>query len=266
MPAKKEKPPEQNPPVIDWRVKTLSLVRTIILKADPNIIEEIKWVKPTNPAGVPVWSCAGIICTGEKYKEVVKLTFANGASLADPHGLFNSSLDGNVRRAIDIRPGEKIAAAHLTELVQSAIVFNQTKTIKPAKSVKLLTGGNPQIAKADGEEPVRVYIAAMPGWKSELGQKLDALIAQSVPEVKKAVKWNSPFYGIEGQGWFVSFHTFTRYVKLAFFKGNLLSPLPPVKSKSPETRYLDIYEDDELDEKQLKAWFQQAAKLPGWVP
>jgi hypothetical protein len=137
---------------------------------------------------------------------------------------------------------------------------------KPGGRAVLLAGGNPQIAKADGDAPVQAYIAAMPGWKRGLGERLDALIVRAVPNVRKAVKWNSPFYGIEGQGWFLSFHVFTRYVKLTFFRGTSLRPLPPGASKSKDTRYLDIHEGDHLDEAQLAAWLQQAAALPGWVP
>jgi len=129
----------------------------------------------------------------------------------------------------------------------------------------LLSGGNPQIAKGDGDAPVQAYIAAMPAWKKDVGQKLDALIQKSVPGVKKAVKWNSPFYGIEGQGWFLSFHVFTRYVKVTFFRGTSLLPVPPGTSKHPEVRYVDVHEG-ELDEAQLKKWVKQAAKLPGWIP
>jgi len=138
--------------------------------------------------------------------------------------------------------------------------------VKKARSVKLLSGGNPQIAKADGNAPVRAYIAAMPGWKRSVGKRLDALIVRSVPNVRKAVKWNSPFYGLEGEGWFLSFHTFTHYVKVAFFRGASLRPLPPGASKSKNTRYLDIREGDELDEAQLATWVKQAAALPGWLP
>jgi hypothetical protein len=129
----------------------------------------------------------------------------------------------------------------------------------------LLSGGNPQIAKADGDAPVQAYIAAMPGWKSALGRRLDALIERTVPGVKKAVKWNSPFYGVEGQGWFLSYHCFTRYVKLTFFKGGSLRPLPPGKSKHDEVRVLDIREDEALDEAQLADWVRQAAAIPGWM-
>ncbi|HEX9803375.1 MAG TPA: DUF1801 domain-containing protein [Gammaproteobacteria bacterium] len=130
----------------------------------------------------------------------------------------------------------------------------------------LLAGGNPQIAKADGDAPVQAYIAAIPGWKRDVGRRLDALIVRTVPDVRKAVRWNSPFYGIEGQGWFLSFHCFTRYVKVAFFRGASPRPLPPGKSKHPEVRYLDIHEDDRLDEARMAAWIRQAAALPGWVP
>jgi hypothetical protein len=135
----------------------------------------------------------------------------------------------------------------------------------PAKAKpkpKLLSGGNPQIAKGDGDAPVQAYIAAMPGWKRDVGQRLDALIVRNVPKVRKAVKWNSPFYGIEGDGWFVSFHTFTKYVKVTFFRGTSLRPVPP-GGTSDEARWIDVHEDD-LDEAQLAKWIKQAAKLPGW--
>jgi hypothetical protein len=136
---------------------------------------------------------------------------------------------------------------------------------KGQNAVVLLSGGNPQIAKAEGDIPVQAYIAAMPGWKCELGKRLDALITRSVPNVRKAVKWNSPFYGIEGQGWFLGFHTFTRYVKVAFFRGASLQPAPPGSSKDPNTRYLDIHEGDKLDEAQMTSWVKQAAALPGFL-
>ena len=134
---------------------------------------------------------------------------------------------------------------------------------RAAKPVKLLSGGNPQIAKADGDAPVQAYIAAMPGWTRDLGKRLDALIVRAVPGVRKAVKWNSPMYGIEGQGWFLSFHVFTHYVKVAFFRGTSLRPVPPGESKQKEVRYLDIHEDDQLDEAQFAAWVKQASQLPG---
>ena len=135
-----------------------------------------------------------------------------------------------------------------------------------AAKAKLLSGGNPQIAKAYGDAPVQAYIAAMPGWKSDVGRHLDTLIMRTVPGVHKAVKWNSPFYGIEGQGWFLGIHCFTKYIKLAFFRGSSLRPLPPGESKSQDTRYLDIHEDDQLDEELVASWIKQASELPGWVP
>ncbi len=275
-----------------WRAETLAEVRRLIHEADPDIMEECKWIKPNNPLGVPVWSHAGIVCTGEAYNQVVKLTFARGASLEDPRGLFNSSLEGNTRRAIDIREGEVLDAEAFKALIQAAVAENlrssapksksppkagakakpgarEAKPIKVRKGEKvvLLSGGNPQIAKADGDAPVQAYIAGMPGWKRDLGKRLDALIVRNVPNVRKAVKWNSPFYGIEGQGWFLSFHVFTQYVKVTFFRGTSLQPIPPGGTpKSKDSRWIDIYEGDELDEAQMATWVKQAAALPGWVP
>jgi hypothetical protein len=134
---------------------------------------------------------------------------------------------------------------------------------KRARKPALLAGGNPQIAKADGDAPVQAYIAAMPGWKRDVGRRLDALIGRTVPEVRKAVKWNSPFYGVGDQGWFLSFHCFTKYVKVTFFRGTSLRPLPPGESKHRDVRHLDIHEDDRLDEAQLAARVKQASRLPG---
>jgi hypothetical protein len=134
-----------------------------------------------------------------------------------------------------------------------------------AATPALLAGGNPQIAKGDGDVPVKAYIAAMPGWKRDVGRRLDALIVSTVPDVRKAVKWNSPFYGIEGQGWFLSFHCFTKYVKVGFFRGTSLRPLPPGESKVKDARYLDIYEDDQFDKKLVASWIRQASRLPGWM-
>jgi hypothetical protein len=133
-------------------------------------------------------------------------------------------------------------------------------------AVVLLSGGNPQIAKADGDAPVQAYIAAMPGWKRDLGTRLDALIARNVPNVRKAVKWNSPMYGIEGQGWFLSFHVFTHYVKVTFYRGTSLRPVPPGASKHKDVRYFDIREGELDDEARMATWVKQAAALPGWVP
>ncbi len=149
---------------------------------------------------------------------------------------------------------------------KSAKVAKKAAARRVAAKPTLLAGGNPQIAKADGDAPVQAYIAAMPGWKGGVGRRLDALIVRTSPGVRKAVRWNSPFYGIEGQGWFLDFHCFTKYVKVAFFRGTSLHPVPPGESRHKEVRYLDIREDDELDEAQLATWIRQAVALPGWVP
>jgi len=132
-------------------------------------------------------------------------------------------------------------------------------TTKPV----LLSGGNPRIPKGDGDACVQAYIAAMPGWKRDVGRRLDALIARAVPGVRKAIKWNSPLYGVEGLGWFLGIHCFAKYVKVAFFRGASLRPMPPGESKQKDLRYLDIRKDDQLDEAQLAAWVMQASRLPG---
>jgi hypothetical protein len=161
-----------------------------------------------------------------------------------------------------------------TKVAKAAAKGGDAKAVKPRKTAPksqsrkvakpaLLTGGNPQIAKADGDAPVQAYIAAMPGWKRDVGRRLDALIVRTVPGVRKAVKWNSPLYGVEGQGWFLGIHTFTNYVKVAFFRGTSLRPVPPGESKSRDTRYLDIHEGEEFDGAQLAGWMKQASQLPG---
>ena len=138
---------------------------------------------------------------------------------------------------------------------------------KAAKSARrkttLLAGGNPQIAKRDGDAPVQAYIAAMPDWKADVGRRLDAIIVRAVPGVHKAVKWNTPFYGVEGRGWFLGFHCMTKYIKVAFFRGALLRPVPPGESKQKDVRYLNIYENDPFDEAQFAAWVKRASELPG---
>ena len=138
----------------------------------------------------------------------------------------------------------------------------ETEAGAAAGSPVLLSGGNPQIPKGDGDAPVQAYIAAMPGWKSEAGRRLDALVERTVPDVQKAVKWNSPFYGNPDDGWFLSIHVFTRYVKVTFFRGTSLQPVPPGKSKHPEVRYLDIHEGEAFEE-QFAQWVGQASRLPG---
>jgi len=193
-----------------WRGETLARMRALILKADPEMMEEWKW------RGTPVWSHHGIVCTGETYTKVVKLTFARGARVPDPSRLFNSSLEGNTRRAIDLHEGARVDAGEFQALVRAAVALNgppakaganakpDARKAKPSHvrdggPVVLLSGGNPQIAKADGDAPVQAYISAMPAWKRELGRRLDALIVRNAPTVHKAVKWNSPLYGIEAR-------------------------------------------------------------------
>jgi hypothetical protein len=136
------------------------------------------------------------------------------------------------------------------------------KSVKAAAKPVLLAGGNPQIAKGDGDAPVQAYIAAMPGWKRDIGRRLDAIVVHNVPDVHKAVRWNSPFYGVEGQGWFLGVHTFTNAVKVTFFKGTSLRPVPS-GGTSEEARWIDVHEDD-LDEAQMAEWVKQAAAMPGW--
>jgi hypothetical protein len=170
---------------------------------------------------------------------------------------------GNQAEKAGRKKATKIAAAK--KAVKSGKGPAKAKSRK-AEGPALLSGGNPQIAKADGNAPVQAYIAAMPGWKSEAGQRLDALIERTVPNVQKAVKWNSPLYGIEGQGWFLGVHCFAKYIKVAFFHGASLEPLPPVASKDKNTRYFHILEDQQLDETLVASWIRQASALPGWVP
>jgi hypothetical protein len=167
----------------------------------------------------------------------------------------------NSAKAAREAPGKRVAAKPARPR-KTAPKSQSRKVARPA----LLAGGNPQIAKADGDVPVQAYIAAMPGWKRHVGHRLDAVIVRTVPGVRKAVKWNSPFYGVEGQGWFLNFHTFTNYVKVAFFRGTSLRPVPPGESKHEHVRYLDIHEDDQLDDELVASWIRQAAGLPGWVP
>lgn len=253
----------------DWREEMLEKVRGVIMGAEAGVIEEVKWRKPSNGMkGVAVWShpACGIICTGEKYKKMVKLTFAKGASLEDAAGLFNASLEGGTRRAIDIGEGETVDAKGLKALVQEAVSAGGGKKAKTAKkkdAPRLLSGGNPQIAKGYGDGPVQAYIAAIPDWKREVARRIDALIERGVPKVRKAVKWNSPLYGMREGEWFMSMHCFDKYIKVAFFNGAELVPLPPVSSKQKKVRYLHVHEDGAMDEGQFVKWVRQASNLEG---
>ena len=153
----------------------------------------------------------------------------------------------------------------MLKAAMKAETATQSETVMPAKP-KLLSGGNPQIAKADGDAPVQAYIAAMPGWKQDIGRQLDALITKTVPGVQKAVRWNSPLYGVKDNGWFLGIHCLTKYVKVTFFRGLSLKPIPPGGTeKSREARWIDIYQG-QFDEKQLVVWIKQAAALLGWTP
>jgi hypothetical protein len=162
-------------------------------------------------------------------------------------------------------PGKPKAAKRTSRAVKTKSAAARSRTRPAGAKPRLLAGGNPQISKADGDAPVQAYLAAVPGWKRDVARRVDALITRTVPGVRKAVKWNSPFYGIAGRGWFLSFHTFTNYVKVGFFRGASLSPLPPGESKQREVRYIDIHEHDRIDESQLASWIRQAAALPGWL-
>ena len=183
---------------------------------------------------------------------------AAGASLRPP---ADSSSMKRIEKGAEAKPKAKRASRASGAHKPAGKAIN----LRKGEKVVLLSGGNPRIAKAEGDAPVQAYIAAMPGWKRDLGTRLDALIVRSVPNVRRAVKWNSPFYGIGGQGWFLSFHVFTRYVKVTFFRGTSLRPVPPGASKHKDVRYVDLHEGDELNEAQMATWVKQAAALPGFL-
>ncbi len=260
----------------DWRGDRLAEIRKLIHEVDPDVVEDWKWM------GTPCWSHGGMYLIANPHKDKVKLTFFHGAKLPDPKKLFNAGLGGGKWRAIDIREGDKVNKTALKALLRAAVKFNATHDVpkskgsrrdmpgkkiakKAAKKPRLLSGGNPQIAMGEGDAPVQAYIAAIPGWKRDAARRLDALIVRTVPSVHKAVKWNSPFYGTPGLGWFLAFHCITKYIKVNFFRGATLSPLPPVGSKDRNARYVHIYEDEPFDEEQLASWIRQAAAQPGWV-
>jgi hypothetical protein len=171
-------------------------------------------------------------------------------------------------RAVDKEPtAKKASGAKKAAASKGKAAASKGKAAAGGKAAAagptLLSGDNPQIAKGDGEAPVRAYLAAIPGWKADAARRLDALIVRTVPGVRKAVRWNSPFYGIEGQGWFLSFHCFAKYLKVTFLRGTRLSPLPPVESRDPNTRYFHVHEDTDLEDEQLARWIRQASEIPG---
>lgn len=247
----------------DWRGEKLAELRSLIHDAEPDVEEGWKW------KGTPVWSYNGILLVGDGFKDKVKLTFHSGAALKDPKNVFNAGLDGNKWRAIDLFEGDDVDKTAFKALVRQAVSYNTRQLLTKAKGGMvdgkpvLLSGGNPQIPKSDGDGPIRTYIDAIPGWKRETTRRIDEIIVENAPGVLKAVRWNSPFYGIEGRGWFVSYHMFSRYIKVTFLNGSTLEPEPPGSGKDPDGRWIDIYEG-ELDEEQLADWIRQSAAVPGW--
>ena len=271
----------------DWRGDCLAGIRKLIHEVDPEVVEDWKWM------GTPCWSHDGMYVIANPHKDKVKLTFFHGAQLPDPKKLFNAGLGGGKWRAIDIREGDKVNKSALKALLRAAVKYNATHEVPKSKGSResmpkkkaakkqatpamksarkkatakprLLSGGNPQIAMGDGDAPVQAYIAATPGWKRDACRRLDEIITRTIPSVRKAVKWNSPFYGTE-RGWFLAFHCFTKYIKVNFFRGSSLDPMPPVGSKDGNARYLHIGEGEPIDEALVASWVRQAAALPGWV-
>lgn len=258
----------------DWRGRCLAEIRWLVLEADPDMQEDCKW------RGAPTWTHDGLVCLANIFKDTVKVVFARGAQVPDPLGLFNSELAGKAWRGITLSRDDTLNRPAFKKLVRSAVELNSSSKKKRSPSKQsamvarnvtarrtaakpvLLAGGNPRIAKADGDPPVQAYLAALPGWKRDVGRRLDALIVRAVPNATKAVKWNSPFYGLEGRGWFLGMHAFTNCLKVTFFRGASLQP-PPPGGTGEDARWIDIREDD-LDEAQLTRWVEQAAALPGW--
>ena len=247
----------------DWRGARLAEFRKLIHEAEPDVTEEWKW------RGTPVWEYNGILLVGDGFRDKVKLTFHSGAMLRDRDNVFNAGLGGNKWRAIDSFEGDEIDKTGFKKLVREAVSYNTKQRLSKTKGGMvdgkpvLLSGGNPQMPKSEGDAPVQAYIAAIPRWKSDLARRLDEIIVSNVREVRKAMRWNSPFYGIDGRGWFVSYHVFSRYVKVTFLNGSSLDPVPSGGGKDPDARWVDIYEG-ELDEEQMADWVRQSAGLPGW--
>ena len=247
----------------DWRGVRLAEFRQLIHEAEPDVAEEWKW------RGSPVWEYNGILLVGDAFKNKVKLTFHSGAMLRDAGKVFNAGFDGNKWRTIDSFEGDEIDKTGFKKLVREAVSYNTKQRLAKSKGglvdgkPVLLSGGNPQIPKSEGDGPVQAYIAAIPRWKSDLARRLDEIIVANVPDVRKAMRWNSPFYGVESRGWFVSYHVFSRYVKVTFLNGASLVPVPSGGGKDPDARWVDVYEG-ELNEEQMTEWVRQSAGLPGW--
>ena len=247
----------------DWRGEKLAELRSLIHDAEPDVQEGWK------SKGFPGWSYNGTLLVGDVYKDKVRLTFHSGAALKDPKNIFNADLDGDKRRAIDLFEGNDVDKTAFKAIVRQAVSYNTRQLLAKAKGGMvdgkpvLLSGGNPQIPKSDGDAPIRTYIDAIPGWKRETTRRIDEIIVENVPGVLKAVRWNSPFYGVEGQGWFVSYHMFSRYIKVTFLNGATLQPEPPGSGKDPDARWIDIQEG-QLDEAQLANWIRQSSTTLGW--
>jgi hypothetical protein len=287
----------------DWRGERLAEIRALIYEVDPEVVEDWKWMGTPVWSHEGMYALANAhkdkvkltFCHGAELPDPKKLFNASldgntwrAIDLREGDTIDTTALKALLREAVAYNfahavpkskgreprrrsPGVTTMAGktsnELTKTAAKAAGPRTTAATSPSRKVSkpaLLAGGNPQIEKADGDAPVQAYIAAMPGWKRDVGRRLDALVVRNVPNVRKAVRWNSPFYGIEGRGWFLNFHCFTKYVKVAFFNGASLHPVPPGESKHKDVRYLDIHEDDQLDEVQLAVWVKQASQLPGW--
>jgi hypothetical protein len=252
----------------DWRGKTLSRARALIKQADPEVVEEWKW-------GVPVWSHDGLICTGETYKSAVKLTFAKGASLKDPSGLFNSSLGGNTRRAIDLHEGDKIDAGAFRTLIRAAVILNWSgvkATSKPRKP------GTANKAAADGHAAIEDWIKRWTSKKGSAGgadeemrrivQRVDDLVRRTIPGLHYAIKWRNPFYGLPEQGWIIAVAPYTSHVTVTFFGGADFDPPPPHDPGTPtveRARYVRLKTLAEAQGPMMRKWIERAGRVPGWV-
>ncbi len=244
----------------DWRGPILAEIRDLVWEADPEVVEDSK------PMGCPTWSHTGIFAVSTASDDQVRISFANGSKLSDPENLLKYTPKGDTWWAIELNEGDEIDDHAFKELVQRAVTYNiknKPSYIKEAAGPILLSGGNPQIPKGDGDAPVQAYIALMPEWKRELGCRIDDLIEQIVPNVQKAMRWNSPFYGVKAKGWFLSYHVFDKYLKVTFLNGASLNPIPSGGGKDPDSRWINIIEN-EFDTAQMSDWVRQSAAMPGW--
>lgn len=254
----------------DWRGRTLSRLRALIKQADPDVVEEWKW-------GVPVWSHDGLICTGEAYKSHVKLTFAKGASLEDPTGLFNSSLEGNVRRAIDLHQGDRMDGKAFKALIRAAVVLNRSRPRAAAKPRKPGTARKAP-AEAEGHAAIEDWITHWTWKKGSAGgvndemrpivRRVDELIRETIPGLQYAIKWRNPFYGLPDKGWIISIAPYTAHVSIAFYGGADFDPPPPHDPGTPSVeraRYVRVKTLQEAQGSTMRRWIKQAGRVRGWV-